>query len=190
MRTSTEHRLLSLLISSLFLATLACRLPFSLFDAFVSPGDLDPEALATWEDVYEEEYDLEVYSDEENDSAPPAEAEPAPLAQPVGGQLTPQEQANEGTHLYTITGSSTPMLGNDGSVNDSGPCTSTFTEEGVRFQLQDYQVGFLVRVADNQYETVTEAGTLFKLTYTDTGLLFYSLGENGTFQDLVLTLEE
>lgn len=135
----------------------------------------------------DEHYDEEVVGVE--DDAPPEE--PTPKVQPEAGRvLTPQELKNEGVHHYQISGTTTPMLGNDGTVQDSGTCVSEFTNEGVHFQLQDFDAGFLHRVTDNQYEQVTDAGTTVTLTYTDTGLRYSSEQENGIFLDIELTLDD
>ncbi len=172
-----------LTLGLMLLTGLSCNLPRTLFETFASPNDLDPQAVATWEEHYEG--DVVVVEED----APPEEV--AAEAQPEAGRaLTPQELRNEGVHHYQISGITTPMLGNDGTVQDSGTCISEFTAEGVHFQLQDFDAGFIPRIADNRYEGVTEAGTAITLTYTDTGLRYYSEQENGIFLNIELTLDD
>lgn len=188
--TPSPHQRLrhAFLIVSLFiLTTLSCSLPRTLFETFVSPSDLDREAVATWEEKYAEEDGLELVEDDPTEAAPEMTENDSP---DQARQLTPQELANEGTHFYRMTGETTPMLGNDGTINDSGFCSSEFTAEGVNFQLKTYQAGFFSRTADNQYEQLTEAGTRITLEYTNTGILYDSLQENGNFLDMVLTRDD
>ena len=173
------------LLMLLLLTVISCTLPRTLFETFVSPGELDPQAVATWEEQYAEEEGVVVVEDE----APTDES--ADIAQPeAGGKLTPQEMKNEGKHNYQITGSATPMLGSDGTVQDSGTCSSEFLGDGVQFQFMSNPPGFFKRIGVNQYEQVTDAGTRITLTYTDTGLLYNSIQENGVFMDVELTLDD
>ena len=173
-----------LLLSLMLLTALSCSLPRTLFETFVSPGDLDPQAVATWEEHYADGEGVVVEED-----APTEEprVEPQP---DTGGSLTPQELKNEGTHNYQIVGSATPMLGGDGKVQDNGTCSSIFSEGGVQFQFMSNPPGFFNCVGENQYEQVTDSGTQITLTYTDTGLLYNSVQENGVFLDMELTLDD
>lgn len=184
---SLVHQLrIFFLVTTLLLTSIACSAPRMLFETFVSPSDMDSQTVATWEEEYADEYDLEVVEDDGPSSSPATEE--VPPAQ--SSQLTPQEEKHQGTHHYQISGTTTPMLGSDGTIEDSGVCNSEFTEEGVYFQLLDYDAGFFRRISENNYEQITEAGTKTTLEYTDTGILYYSLTETGIFQDMTLTLDD
>ncbi|MEE4176158.1 MAG: hypothetical protein V2I46_01480 [Bacteroides sp.] len=173
-----------LLVSLMLLTALSCSLPRTLFETFVSPGDLDPQAVSTWEEHYADGEGVVVEEDAPTEE-PRVETQPD-----AGGKLTPQQLKNEGTHNYQITGSATPMLGGDGKVQDNGTCSSVFSEGGVQFQFMSNPPGFFNRVGENQYEQVTDSGTQITLTYTDTGLLYNSVQENGVFLDMELTLDD
>ena len=178
-------------ITFILVTTLACSVPRMLFETFVSPADLDQQAVATWEDKYADDYEMEVYDeDESTNRTEDGEDLSTSSSTNPSVQLTPQELINQGTHNYIFTGSTTPMLGNDGTIDDSGICSSDFTSDGVNFQLSDYTVGFLRRIADNQYELVSEAGVRTTLEYTDTGILYYSNKEDGIFLDMELILND
>jgi hypothetical protein len=172
------NKILVLTIPILFLTSLACAVPASLYELFGRSVNTEngQEALA----ADEEDFGFEVVPDP-TDS--PADAGSSDY------QLTVAEMNNQGLHSYRIEG--TTNLTSEGVVGGKCQATHFFDHSGARYHyLESAPEAFYERISENNYELIMDNGTRQILRYFEEGFQWSSLNSQGGEMDLTFWLEE
>jgi hypothetical protein len=118
-----------------------------------------------------------------NPAQPASEPTLAAQEPTVNSALTYEEDLNQGTHTYSIVGTTTPILGNDGNISGKNTVRHEFTAEGVNYTFEKNPTDFYPRVSENIYEQIVDGSfgiVVNTLIYTENGFEWHSVGPNET----------
>jgi hypothetical protein len=103
--------------------------------------------------------------------------------------LSLEEQVNQGSHHYKVTGETNVTLGGDGVVDDENNASHEFTADGVNYTFDVLAPKFFTKTSPHTYE-YTDEYVSETLVYTLFGYEYDSIGHLGAEIHFTCTLDE